>query len=554
MFKSILRNSKPYYSPFEQYISDLSITNREANTFIQTIVNAENFNFFAVKNEEVKQAKFHLTPYITNDTLNIIGFLILPETFITDSMKFLPGLNIGKKSILNKKNSLLSNYLSNNRMVKHIEISDNSQKEYENFYNGLKYLVSTTEEKNYDKFIDNIIPKIRDFVNMVGSNIKKTEYIVSYNQFLSKMEPFYVYYDDLTFKNFTEINEIIFQETNKYKIDFINNQKQFEIYKNIRNSEFKKYRLYYAHIIDLLQSYNIFNYKLSNEEFIKLCLEKDSGKFLYSNISNINFKTYDGLNLDSAALQEKLVSIKPDNETNTETCDSNVISKKYTSLSQLELDNGKEIYFDKDRDPTRYDIYESLDLDDDVDLQEHFYHLKEELINRIGLTEKNAEKDATSMISGKRVVGEGDLCILELDGKITYYKRDYKYWVLNTTINESYFKDKTKLLCNTNELCISSNLDCQTIENKTKNYDKENLNKVITAIEIEKREKSENLKADLSKIYNHTKQSLLYNIKERQKNIKSKINDDFISQNQVVSPHLKLLNAIFYKLGLLKRQ
>ena len=557
LFKSILRNSKPYYTPFEQYISDLSITNKQTNTFIQTIANAENFNFFAVNDEDVKSVKFHLTPYVTNDTLNVIGFIILPETFITDSMKFLPGLNIAKKSILNKKNILLSKYLSSKSKVNQIEISDDTQKEYKNFYNGLKYLISTAEDKNYDKFVENMIPKIRDLVKIVSENIKKTEYIVSYNNFLTKMEPFYVYYDDLTFKNFTDINEIIFQETNKYKIDFINKQKQFEIYKNIRNTEFRKYKLYYDRVIGLLETYNIRNRKLSKEEFIKLCLEKDSGKFLYSNISNINFKNYVGLNLDPVVLQEKLVSLKT-SEDNTKTCDSNVIAKKYTSLSELELDNGKNVYFDKDRDPTRYDIYESLTLDDTLydqaDLEGEFYSLKNTLMERIGLSEKNAERDASAMIDGKRIVEEGDLCILEIDGKITYYNRTNNYWVLDNTIDESYFKDKTKLLCNTNELCISSNLDCETVENKKNQHNKDNLDKVITSIEIEQQKKSENIKEQLLKNYNHTKQSLIFNIRERPHNIKSKINDEFVSQEQVVSPHLNLLNAILSQTDFPKKQ
>ncbi len=42
------------------------------------------------------------------------------------------------------------------------------------------------KKKNYTKFTEG----------------NKNEYVVSYNLFLSKLEPFFVYYDDLTFKNF----------------------------------------------------------------------------------------------------------------------------------------------------------------------------------------------------------------------------------------------------------------------------------------------------------------------------------------------------------------
>jgi hypothetical protein len=555
LFRNILRQTKPYYTPFEQYISDVSITNKETNTFIETIANAENFDFFAVKNDDLNTVKFHLTPYLEKETLNIIGFLVLPKSLIENSMKHLPGLNIAKKSILNKKSILLSNYLSNVSRVKRIEINDTSQEyEYNNFYKTIKYLVSTSEEKDYNKFVDTIIPKIRSLVTMVSKNIKKNEYVVSYNLFLSRLEPFFVYYDDLTFKNFTDLNEIIFHEINKYKIDFINKQKLFEIYGNIRNSEFKKYKLYYSRIYDLLEFYNIRDIKLSNEEFIKHCLEIDNGAYLQSNISNINFKNFTGLNLEPTAIQEKLISLK---STEIDTCDAYVISKKYKSLGELENDNGKDIYFDKDKDPTRYDILESLEINDLEDPESYLEDVKSFLIKNIGLTDKNARRDALSMINNKRKVEEGDLCILEIDEKITYYKRTNNFWVLNPTINESYFKDKTKLLCNTNQLCISSNIDCETKENKQTQHDKQHLNRVITSIEIEQKEKTEDMEEKLINYYKHAKTNLVFRIKERivgLNSVKLKINDEYILLEKVTSPHLKLLNVILGQKDFSKKQ
>ena len=103
LFKNILKGARPYYEPFEQYISDISIADKTANTFLQCITNIEDFDSFAVKNEDVSTIKFQLTPYTTNDTLNIIGFLILPKMFISESRKYLPGVNIQEKSFLNSK-------------------------------------------------------------------------------------------------------------------------------------------------------------------------------------------------------------------------------------------------------------------------------------------------------------------------------------------------------------------------------------------------------------------------------------------------------------------
>lgn len=556
LFQNILRQIKPYYRPFDQYISDVSITNKETNTFIETIANADNFNFFAVKNDDINTVKFHLTPYLEKETLNIIGFLVLPESLIVNSMKHLPGLNIAKKSILNRKSTLLSNYLSSVSKVKRIEINDTTHDyEYKHFYKTIKYLISTSEEKDYNKFVDTIIPKIRALVSIVAENIKKSEYVVSYNLFLTKLEPFFVYYDDLTFKNFSELNEIIFQEINKYKIDFVNKQKQFEIYGNIRNSEFKKYKLYYSKVYNLLDFYNINNIKLSDEEFIKHCLETDNGAYLQSNISNINFKNYTGLNLEPTVIQEKLISLR---SVETDTCDTYVISKKYTSVAQLENDNGKDIYFDKDRDPTRYDILDSLEIEGlDEDPESVFGYVKGFLMKNIGLTEKNATRDAIAMIDNKRKVEEGDLCILEINEKITYYKRTNNFWVLDPSINESYFKDKTKLLCNTNQLCISSNIECETKENKKIQQNKEHLNRVLTSIEIEQKEKTNDMEEKLTKYYNHAKAMLVFKIKETffgLNTIKLKLNNEYVLFEKLASPHLNLLNAILGQKDFSKKQ
>ena len=559
LFKNILKQVKPYYTPFEQYISDLSIINKQTQTFIETIVNSEDFTFFSAKNDDIDLVKFHLTPYLTSETLNIIGYIILPENFITNSMKFLPGVNIAKKSIINKKPLLLRKYLLNKKGVKKIEINDTSKEyNYSNFFDSVKYIISTSEDKDYGKFIDTIIPRIRNFVDIISKNIKENEYIVSYNLFLSRLEPFFIYYDDLTFKNFTDINNIIFDEINKYKIQFINKQKQFEIYNNIRNSEFSKYKTYYSKIYQLLENYNVFNKKISQEEFLKLCLEKDAGKFLHSNISNINFKEYTGLKLDKESLQEKLISIKTQEDDN---CSNFIISKKYTSLSQLENDNGKDIFFDKDRDPTRYDIFESFDSDFiesfDEDYEGLFTYIKDHLKKNIGLNDKNANKDAISMIEGQRKVEEDDICILEIDEKITYYIRKNNYWVIDRSINESHFKDKTKLLCNTNQLCISSNLDCKSTQNKTNELEKKDLNRIITAIEIEQNELIDNMKSKLIKTHTFSKKLLTFKLNNNDlssNNIKKNIHNGYISNEKIISPYYNLLNAILSQKDFAKKQ
>lgn len=557
IFKNILKSAKPYYKPFEQYISDISIADKTANTFLQCVSNIEDFNSFAVKNEDMSTIKFQLTPYTTKDTLNIIGFLILPKLFISESRKYLPGVNIQEKSFLNNKKLFLKDYLNKKTRYEQIEITNfTSDYEYDNFYKNIKYISSISDEKNYNKFIDTIIPKIKNFMELIKNNIKENEYIVSYNKMLSQLEPFHIYYDDLTFNNYRVMCDVINDEIQKYKKKNILNDISYEKYKNIRNSEYIKYSLYYSNVINLLDNYNIFNKNISEEEFIKLCLEKDGGMFLQSNIANINFKNFVGIKLDKSSVQEKLIMLNTDE---TDGCSIYIIAKKYDTISQLENDNNKDIYFDKDKDPTRYDIYEELKDKydyDDIDDERLFMFLKKFLISNIGLTIENATRDAVSMIDQKRLVVQDDLCVLTDGVKNAYYKRNNNYWVLDRTINESYFKDKTKLLCNSSDICISSNLECRTIENKIQQDSKEYLNKVLTDIEIEQKKTKDEVEELLIKKYNQSLINLKFKITNSYSpnEIKEKLNQEYVMNEGGKSPYSDLLNAILSQSDFLKKQ
>ena len=99
-------------------------------------------------------------------------------------------------------------------------------------------------------------------------NIKENDYIISYAKMMSELEPFNIYYDDLTFNHYRVICDIINDNIQKYKKDFISQNINFEKYKNIRNSEFNKYILYYSKVINLLDNYNIYNKKISEEDVI----------------------------------------------------------------------------------------------------------------------------------------------------------------------------------------------------------------------------------------------------------------------------------------------
>ena len=79
-------------------------------------------------------------------------------------------------------------------------------------------------------------------------------------------------------------------------------------------------------------------------------------------------------------------------------CAKYVLSKKYSSVQELEIDNNNPlVYFDKEYDPTRYDIvteYENEMTDMPPDAFETF--LIDKLQESIGLSEEDVREIASS--------------------------------------------------------------------------------------------------------------------------------------------------------------
>jgi multidrug efflux pump subunit AcrA (membrane-fusion protein) len=108
-----------------------------------------------------------------------------------------------------------------------------------------------------------------------------------------------------------------------------------------------------------------------------------------------------------------------------------VIAKKYLAEDELEDDNNKEIYFDKQYDTTFYDILKDIKIDPNQDMSIKVNMVRDKLIKEHKLSEKNALRDAKAMIIGKRIVEEGDLAILELEetNTVNYYQRRNNRWI-----------------------------------------------------------------------------------------------------------------------------
>ena len=246
-------------------------------------------------------------PLTTSDTLDTNSIMTLPEEFIRFSRVNLPGTNI-----LNKSNLGLYflNYweLFNNININRIEVDVNSVEQFvdEDFASKFKinqYILKNELENRpdgfimtdelrtemYNKFIYKIIPKTIRLFNLVKKYITKG---LSFVQVVEYLEPFMIYNNHITYKQYSDINDFIQREIEKYKKEYITNTR---LVKNIpkmvvTNSQFSNISTTCNKIIFNKYGYPgasslIASAKLSTSELLRNIIMIDYGKLYNSAVA-----------------------------------------------------------------------------------------------------------------------------------------------------------------------------------------------------------------------------------------------------------------------------
>jgi len=168
-------------------------------------------------------------------------------------------------------------------------------------------------------------------------------------------------------------------------------------------------------------------------------------------------------NIDTSAqlddLRNKLEHVRKEmSESTSKVARKTVIAKQYTNIKDLEGDNDKRIYFDRDLDPTRYDVRNQFA--NNLQGNELKYSLIEALSKderQKGKSNSELESEAKCIMKGRRLVREGEHAVLSLeDGTSMLYVRipveDKKMWVkvfkAPFPICTDTLDDNTKLLDN----------------------------------------------------------------------------------------------------------
>jgi hypothetical protein len=240
-YSALYSGLNPFFTPFELVGDDKQngvICNKNVNDDINTIIDNLGEMYSSVfHNNGIRNRKFVIQKYNTslsklnatdltgakfvsvrtniveNDTMSIKSFLTLPEPVIRFSKINLPGSTLLDKANLNLH---FFNYWQLFKKEKLEEIFiDNFEKEIDynehDFANNIKKFVLDLSEDEikamkskdlYKKFVKSIIPKTKVLFNLMKKYIVGKLSIVDV---VSYLEPFLIYTDDLTYKQYEDI-------------------------------------------------------------------------------------------------------------------------------------------------------------------------------------------------------------------------------------------------------------------------------------------------------------------------------------------------------------
>ena len=436
---------------------------------------------------------YKLTDLTDNNTISIRSMLSLPEPVVRFSNVNLPKTDILKRANLNQHFIQYWQLLKNSTKVQTINLADNKYEMDENkFLNNVKNFIFREEDKvedeevdNYRKFVEKFVPRTRQIFQMTKKYMKRA---VSLSDVVKDMEPFLIYNDDLTFKQYEEMTNFVLKEiTNELKIYVERTHAFFKLITmkpNVPKNPSTEAVYQAPNKLSKTVFKDGYDYdgdlKLTNSELLTKVISMDSAKLYNSAISFENLKLMYPNEIaklfeNSDATNKELL----EEYSNKNDCQVYNLAKQYSSVEQLEQDNNKNIYFDKKFDKTMYSMLDNYDKEMSTKDPEEFIDF---LVKKLEKSEKLSTDEALylseTLISGMKLVREGDYAFIfdiasgtdnENQSGITYFKRVNNVWIEDESVDKTMFINDVDILCNIHTNCMKVQDKCETTNlNKTK--------------------------------------------------------------------------------------
>jgi len=343
-------------------------------------------------------------------------------------------------------------------------------------------LAESPSQDTYRSFLNSVVPTTFDLVELVQDTWSVYQG-VSVRDYLDAMEPFLVTLDQIPYVAFNRIRYFIGKRTHAYKEAFYQRRDAY------RTLEKKYERLISpSHMTDMMDAnlarqllnkgalyeifadaYRVFHVAtdrpwvpMSGSEIWQTMLRKDYAGLFALLLRNAT--------LHHVVAESFLKAIRPmddaadadDARAHTPkggVCDRLVLTKRYTSLADLQKDNHQEaVYYDPELDDTPYGLLDAYKGDmppkgeaaDSPAMTEFLDVLAVNLIQKHGIAKEAAAELAKTLVAKKKQVREGQYAMLDVypqtaEGEVLsvpdreFYKRIKNKWVRDTSVQEESF-------------------------------------------------------------------------------------------------------------------
>ena len=418
--------------------------------------NLENYNSNISSKSFVKVKRFLNQPY-QDINAYIKSYLLLPKFYYQYSFIQEPTSSILQKTNINNTLYEIFETLNSN---------SNVLSEPENISSLFNEIIDLNLDNQPDldleKNLQKQLPSVIQIFQQIKSNIQSNDFSVySIGNLLS---PANVY--SISLPLYELITQFINEQLISFKSKLEQNRKKFRELLDKPNQK--------APVVSMLEIFEkssdlekiIYDYlyrvkaDFSSSEILKKMYDNDNCSALSSAIALSNLDLYSLLNIQDELVKTNEILIKNlQTKEKTNKCETFTLAKKYLELDELEEDNAKTIYFDKNLDQTNYKILSSYKEQEQSLSPLEF---KQFLIKELSVDKSilEAKQEVEALLSKKRKVENGDYAILESQGnRPIYYKR-----VLETWEEDSEFDGSKTEFCNLQTNCFQIKNNCESIE------------------------------------------------------------------------------------------
>ena len=247
----------------------------------------------------------------------------------------------------------------------------------------------------------------------------------------------------------------------------------------------------------------------SNSELLATIIDTDAGRLYNTTLAFQNI---------SLMMPENVAKLFDASMTNKEMmeeyakkddCANYHLAKQYKSIDELEADNHRKIYYDKEYDTTDYGSLDSLyskemqskDPDEFIDFLVATFREKK------NLNTEDATYLAETLISGTKRVRDGDYAFIfdlaKEEDNIAYYKRTGDVWLLDESIDKSMFVKDNDLFCNLQEKCIAKDNKCESVGANKNQLDEDGMKEMVDEFDKSYSSSNEEIKVSVKQHLDH---------------------------------------------------